>query len=751
MSSPGAKEEQLKVVGMHCATCVATVSKALGSVQGVKSAQVSLASGQASVISDGAKLKDVVDAVRKAGYDVLIANAVLRVDASREELSSLKKKVEEIDGVISASFGDGVLKVAYNPYSLNPDRLMEELKAMGIRASLGEGRAELPEVEAARAELTSMTRRLLVAIVFTVPTVILEFSGFSLFALLASIPVQFYSGLVFHRGAWRALKNRTTNMDTLVSLASNVAWFYSVFSLAQGGQVYVDTAALLVTFVLIGKTVEAYVKSRAVTSVVRLQVSETVKLVDGKEVEVSSSELKVGDVVILRAGSQVPADGVIDEGQVWVDESLLTGESRPVVKGVGEALVGGSKVVSGYAKFYVTRTGESTYLAQVLNAVREAQTARLPVQDAVDRVAAVFTPMIIAVSAGALAFWLLRGSPLSAALFFAVAVLASACPCALGLATPMAVLTSVTELAKRGITVKDGEALQRLSEVRSVIFDKTGTLTEGRFEVRKVKEVLPGAMAAAASVEALSSHPLAVAIASASNIREKVEGFMEFPGEGVYGKVGGHEVVVGSASLARKNTEESVDDCDVAVLVDWKPGAFIWVGDKLREGVKEAIDELKADHHVVVATGDSGEGARWVGNELGVEVVAGLLPDQKVELVRKLKEDGAVTFVGDGINDAQALKEADVGIAISTGTELAKYAGDIIMRSPAHLPYLMKASKLTVRKVKENLAWAFGYNSALVPLAAGLLYPYVYISPPVAALAMSMSSVFVTLWSAVRK
>ncbi|MGC8636092.1 MAG: heavy metal translocating P-type ATPase [Thermoprotei archaeon] len=749
--SSDVKEQQLKVVGMHCATCVVTVSKALSSVNGVKKAQVSLASGQASVITEGVRLKDVVDAVRKAGYDVLVANAVLRVDAGREELSSLRKKVEEIDGVVSVSFGDGVLKVVYNPYSLSPDQLVQQLKAMGIRASVSEGKSELPEVEAARAELRSMMRRLLVAIAFTVPTVALEFSGFPLYALLASVPVQFYSGLTFHRGAWRALKNRTTNMDTLVSLASNVAWFYSVFSLAQGGQVYVDTAALLVTFVLIGKTVEAYVKSRAVTSVVRLQVSEAVKLVDGKEVKVSSSELKVGDMVILRAGSQVPADGVIDEGQIWVDESLLTGEAKPVVKGVGEALVGGSKVVSGYAKLYVTRTGESTYLAQVLNAVREAQTARLPVQDTVDRVAAVFTPVILAASAGVLAFWLLRGFPLSAALFFAVAVLASACPCALGLATPMAVLTSVTELAKRGITVKDGEALQRLSKVRYVVFDKTGTLTEGSFEVRKVEEVVPGAMRAAASVEALSSHPLAAAIASASSAKEKVEGFMEFPGEGVYGKVGGHEVVVGSPSFARKNTDESVEECDVVVLMDWKPAAFVWLGDKLREGVKEAVDELKAGHHVVVATGDSGTGARWIGKELGVEVAAGLLPDQKVELVKKLKEDGPVAFVGDGINDAQALKEADVGIAISTGTELAKYAGDIIMRSPAHLPYLMRASKLTVRKVRENLAWAFGYNSALVPLAAGLLYPDVYISPPVAALAMSMSSVFVTLWSVARK
>ncbi|MGC9175023.1 MAG: copper-translocating P-type ATPase [Thermoprotei archaeon] len=744
------KEQQLKIVCMHCATCATTVNRALSSVRGIKDSQVNLASGQASFVSDGAKLKEVVEAVRRAGYDVLLQTALLRVDARNEEMAKLARKVEDVDGVVSATGGGGLLKVVYNPYSISPDRVAEEINAIGIRASIAEGKAELPEVEAASKELRSMAGRLAVAVAFGIPTVALQLFGFSLLALVFSIPVQFYSGMIFHRGALRALKNRTTNMDTLVSLSSNVAWFYSLYSLLVGGKVYVDTAALLVSFVLLGKTVEAFVRSRAITSLAGLHASEAVKLVEGREVKVSASELGVGDVVVLRSGHQVPADGVLDEGEVWVDESLLTGESRPVLKHAGDALVGGARVVSGYAKLYVTRTGESTYLAQVLAAVREAQTARLPVQDIVDRVAAVFTPLVMVISAAVFVLWTVRGSPPNAALFFAIAVLASACPCALGLATPMAVLSSVTHLAKNGVTVKRGEALQRLSRVRIVVFDKTGTLTKGQFEVRSAKELVPGSLKLAASVEALSSHLLARAISSAFSGGERVEGFMEFPGEGVYGKVGGHEVLVGSPLFALKNSEGNVDESDVAVLVDWKPAAFIRVGDRLREGVKEAVDRLKAEYRVIVATVDSGNNARWITNELGAELKAGLLPDQKVELVRKLKESGPVAFVGDGINDAQALKEADVGIAVSTGTDVAKYAGDMVISSAALLPYVIEASKLTVRKIKENLAWAFGYNSVLVPVAAGLFYPAVYLSPPLAALAMSMSSVFVTLWSAAR-
>jgi len=575
----------------------------------------------------------------------------------------------------------------------------------------------------------------------------------------------------------------------------------SVYSFVVGGALFFDTASLLISFVLVGKTVEAYVKGKAVTSVAGLQAVKARKLLEAGNGErkaeeiVDSFSLKLGDHVALKSGDVVPADGVIDEGTVSIDESLLTGESEPVKKTKGDALVGGATVVSGYAELYVTRSGNRTYLAQVLAAVREAETARLPSQELVDKVSAVFTPSIILASAVTFAVWSYVGVAPTEALLFAVAVLASACPCALGLATPMAVLTTVNRLAKKGITVKDGESLEKLREVKAFVFDKTGTLTTGSFEVKKAVELVPGAISLAAAVEAMSSHPLASAISSFARagtdlsgipsesrdpepqlegsinsavlMRAKlarvpegsyvaqsgVQNFSEFPGEGVYGRFAGHDVLVGKREFAQRNTSDELDtDCSVVVLVDWKPAAYLWVGDELREGVKETLEGLKAGHEVVVATGDSSGSAKRLGELLGITVYSGLSPDDKVALVKKMKEGGAaVAFVGDGINDSMALGEADVGIAIASGTDIAKYAGDVVIRSPSSLPYLLSESGLAVRKIKENLAWAFGYNSVLVPIAAGLFYPTIYLAPEFAALAMSMSSVFVSVWSLVRR
>ena len=777
------RQQQLKVVGMHCATCVATVSKAIKSVDGVRRADVNLASGQAEVQVSQGKLKDVVEAIRKSGYDVLTEVALLRVSAAPEEASRVRSLLEGMEGVVRVGLNpvSGEARVEFNPFSTSPEEIAEKLKSAGYRAAVLGQKKEIPELEATKRELASLSRLLVVALVFTAPTLAFQYLGLVRLSLISSLPVQFYSGMVFHRGAWRALKNRTTNMDTLVSLSSNAAWFYSAYSALFGGKTFFDTALLLISFVLVGKTIEAYVRGRAVTSVAGLQAVKARKLVDegGVEVErsVDSYDLSSGDLVALKSGDVVPADGVLEEGVLSVDESLLTGESEPVRKTKGDALVGGARVVSGYAKLYVTRSGERTYLAAVLNAVREAETARLPSQDLVDRVSAVFSPLIIGTSIAAFIFRVWVGTPVSVALLFSVAVLASACPCALGLATPMAVLTAVNRLAKKGITVKDGGKLEDLTKVRTFVFDKTGTLTTGSFAVKRAKELIPGALLMAAAVEALSSHPVASAVVSVTGEREKgqketpfgprprdtrgiegsgqrlpVEDFSEFPGEGVHGRVSGHEVLVGKRDFAEKNAVVPLnEEADLVVLVDWKPAAYLWVGDELREGVAEMVRRLKRDYAVVVATGDSSKSAEMLANSLGVSVMSGLSPEDKVNLIKELKAKGPVAFVGDGVNDAVALREADVGIAIASGTELAKYAGDILVRSPSSIPDLLAESRLSVRKVKENLAWAFGYNSILVPLAAGVFYPAVYLAPEFAALAMSMSSVFVSLWSLVRK
>ena len=474
---------------------------------------------------------------------------------------------------------------------------------------------------------------------------------------------------------------------------------------------------------------------------------------DGREVEVGADEVKVGDMLLVRAGETIAADGVVDDGKGEVEESVLTGEPMPVLKSKGSPVVGGSRLVSGFLKVYVTRSGERTYVAQLMTAVRDAEAARLRVQDLVDRVAAAFTPTIIAVAAVTFLAWhFALGAPTARALLFAVAVLASACPCALGLATPMAVLVSVHRLARRGVVVKDGEALERVRDVDVFVIDKTGTLTEGRPRVVSFTELEPGAMDLASSVEALSSHPVARAIAErfGGGLSGQVREFNEFPGDGVSGVVGDRQVIVGRPEFIAQNCEGEARG-DVAVCVDGRVAGLLTLEDPVRPEAKELVGYLKGiGRRVIIATGDSGPSADLVASGLGVELVKGLTPDGKAELVRKLRGEGhRVAFIGDGVNDAVAEREADVGIALAGGTDIAKYAGDVIVGSLRGVEDLLRESRVAVRKVKENLAWAFGYNSVLVPLAAGMLYPAVYISPPYAALAMSMSSVIVFLWSMV--
>ena len=742
------REEQLRVVGMHCATCATTVTKALKGVDGVVDANVNLASGTAKVVVSGARLRDLVEAVRRAGYDVVTERVRLRISMNPEDSRRVLDLLEGLEGVVRASVspGTGEAVVEINPYSTSVEAIAEALTSRGFRASV-ESRA----APARRSELREYVRSLAVAWSFGPLTLFLQYTSRPLLAMMASAPVVFYAGLRYHLGAYRALRNRTTNMDTLVSTATLVAWLYSAYSLTAHGPVFFDAASLLISFLLIGKTIEAYIKERLSAEVAGLLPQRARVLRDGREVEVGADEVKVGDMLLVRAGETIAADGVVDDGKGEVEESVLTGEPMPVLKSKGSPVVGGSRLVSGFLKVYVTRSGERTYVAQLMTAVRDAEAARLRVQDLVDRVAAAFTPTIIAVAAVTFLAWhFALGAPTARALLFAVAVLASACPCALGLATPMAVLVSVHRLARRGVVVKDGEALERVRDVDVFVIDKTGTLTEGRPRVVSFTELEPGAMDLASSVEALSSHPVARAIAErfGGGLSGQVREFNEFPGDGVSGVVGDRQVIVGRPEFIAQNCEGEARG-DVAVCVDGRVAGWLTLEDPVRPEAKELVGYLKGiGRRVIIATGDSGPSADLVASGLGVELVKGLTPDGKAELVRKLRGEGhRVAFIGDGVNDAVAEREADVGIALAGGTDIAKYAGDVIVGSLRGVEDLLRESRVAVRKVKENLAWAFGYNSVLVPLAAGMLYPAVYISPPYAALAMSMNSVIVSLWS----
>lgn len=744
------KEEQLRVVGMHCATCSTTVAKALRGVKGVEEAEVNLASGTAKVVVSGARLRDLVEAVRRAGYDVVTERLRLRISMNPEDSRRVTELLEGLDGVVKASVnpGTGEAVIEVNPYSTSAEAIVEALRGHGFRAQVISKAAP-----ASAGELRGYLRALAVAWSFGLLTLYLQYTSRPLLAMVASAPVVFYAGLRYHLGAYRAFRNRTTNMDTLVSTATLVAWLYSAYSLAVHGPVFFDAASLLISFLLIGKTIEAYIKERLSGEVVRLLPSRARVIRDGSEVEVSADEVKVGDLLVVRSGESIAADGVVDEGKGEVDESIVTGEPMPVTKSKGDPVVGGSRLVSGFLKVYVTRSGERTYMAQLMTAVRDAEAARLRAQDLVDRVAAVFTPTIIAIAVVTFLAWhFALGFPTPKAVLFAVAVLASACPCALGLATPMAVLVSVHRLAKRGVIVKDGEALERVKDVDVFVFDKTGTLTEGRPRVKDYVELQPGVMELAASLESLSSHPVAKAIVDrfGARLRGFVKDFNEFPGDGVAGTVGDRQVIVGRPEFVAQNCEGQAKG-DVAVCVDGRVAGWLSLEDPVRPEALELVAKLKSmGRRVIIATGDSGPSAEAVAAALGVEVRKGLSPDDKAELVRSLRQEGhRVAFVGDGVNDAVAEKEADVGIALAGGTDIAKYAGDVVVMNLKGIELLLRESRIATRKVKENLAWAFGYNSVLVPVAAGLLYPAVYLSPQYAALAMSMSSVIVSLWSTV--
>lgn len=739
------KEEQLKIIGMHCSTCVITVTKSLKSINGVDEAQVNLATGLAKVSHEGVRLRDLINAVRNAGYDVLTEKATFKVFANPESFPQIEKKLDSLDGIVSYKSNPALsmITIEFNPLQLDIVTLEKEI---GFNAKVIS--QNLTHEDLVKLEYKDLLRRLIVGVIFT--SLVIFFSSFyplSLLALFFSIPVQFYSGLRYHKGAYIALKNKTTNMDVLVSLASNIMWFASAYFLLLGLQTFFDASSMLITFVLIGKTIEAYIKAR-VSSFITNYKPNKARLRDGKLVEANS--LKVGDIVVIKNGEEIPADGIVEEGKGEVNESIFTGESAPVLKKKGDPVLAGSLLVNGYLEVYVTRPSERSYISQVEKLVREAYSTRVSIQSLVDKVSEYFVPTIISIAIITFIIWhFILGSSIVLSMLFSVAVLSAACPCALGLASPMAILVRVNNSIKEGIIIRNGDVLERIRSINMMIFDKTGTLTEGTFKIKDFKEFQEGALKLAAVAESKSNHPIA-RVFSPFMVHLAVENFEEFPGNGVYARINNHDVIVGKSDFVKNNCEWNIsEEGDVLICIDGKPGGIANIEDSIRPEAFELISMLKNKRiRLVMATGDSSKYADEVGKTLGIEVYKGLTPSDKVDLVKKFRDEGyRVAFVGDGINDAEAIKEAFVGIAMASGTELAKYAGDAVVKDLNSIISLIRESSIAVRKIKENLIWAFGYNAILVPIAAGVLYPRIYLPPEFAALAMSFSSVIVSLWS----
>jgi Au+-exporting ATPase len=786
----------LPITGMTCASCAGRVERALKAVNGVRSATVNLATETAEVT--GIAPADVlVGVVEKAGYGVSATAKDLSIDGMTcaSCVARVERALKAVPGVTVAHVNLATESARVEGV-VDPDALVRAVKAVGYEARLASTVTESP-TERREREAEGLTRDVILAAVLTLPVFVLEmgahlvpaFHHFILGTLGqgASWLIQFLLTTLVLAGPGRrffvkgipALLKGAPDMSSLVAIGAGAAWAYSTLAtflpalLPPGSVVvYFEAAAVIVTLILLGRLLEARAKgrsSRAIERLVGLQPSIAHVRRAGKVSDLPVAEVRPGDLLELRPGERVPVDGRVAEGASWIDESMVTGEPLPVEKHPGDGVIGGTVNQTGALVMEAVSVGADTMLSRIIRMVEAAQGGKLPIQALVDKVTLWFVPAVMGVAVATFLVWLSIGPPpsLPMALVNAVAVLIIACPCAMGLATPVSILVGTGRGAELGVLFRKGEALQALQGVKVVAFDKTGTLTEGKPVLTSFQpaegETKDALLPVLAAVEAQSEHPVARAIVAAAEgmTLPAVEGFLAKPGHGVSARVGGAEIALGSArEMGRRGIDIAAFEAEAERLADrgesplyaareGKAVALLAVADTVKPTTPAAIAALKGmGLKLAMISGDNARTARAIARDLGIdEVVAEVTPEGKVEVIRKLKEQGALAFAGDGINDAPALAEADVGIAMGTGTDIAIEAADVVLVS-GRLPALADAiglSRATMRNIRQNLFWAFAYNAALIPVAAGVLYPAfgILLSPVLAAGAMAMSSVFV--------
>jgi Cu+-exporting ATPase len=803
------KQLTVPVLGMTCANCVAAVERNAKKVDGVSEAVVNFASEKVTLTYDPvlSQPQDVIDRIHRAGYEVPTATLELPITGMTcaNCVNNVERALGKVEGVldVNVNYANEKSQVNYIVGVTTRPELVAAVRKAGYGVVEAESDEDLEDAEAAarQAEIRHQEKRFLIGAAFSIPLLILSMArDFGLLGAWAhdpwvnwlffalATPVQFYVGKDYYVGAYKSLRNGSANMDVLVAMGSSAAYFYSVAvaialslgSTVLGEHVFFETSALIITLIVLGKLLEARAKGRTSEAMKKLMGlrAKTARIIrDGVERDIPIEEVVVGDTVIVRPGEKIPVDGQVIDGKSAVDESMITGESMPVNKNVGDDVIGATINKQGMLTVEATKVGRETALAQIIKLVEQAQGSKAPIQRQVDRVAAYFVPFVIGAALLTFIIWMALTGDFTVSLIRMIAVLVIACPCAMGLATPTSIMVGVGKGAENGILFKNSASLEQAHKINTVILDKTGTITKGELVVTDFILSSEAAFSnaellrLAASAERGSEHPLGEAIvrqAEEDRLQLSVPAAFEaVAGHGVTADVDGRKILLGNQRFMQREkvnlnglerrAQEIQDEAKTAMWlsVDGQANAVIGVADALKEGSRDAVEQMHAlGLMVIMMTGDNTATANAIASEVGVDrVLSEVLPGDKAAHVAQLQEEGlVVAMVGDGINDAPALAQADVGIAIGTGTDVAMETADITLIS-GHLegvPKAIKLSKATMRNIKQNLGWAFGYNVALIPIAAGVLAPFEWapdflrqLHPILAAGAMAFSSVSV--------
>ncbi|MBT4175093.1 copper-translocating P-type ATPase [archaeon] len=704
------KKTELQITGMHCASCAANINKTLDNLKQVKEANVNFSTAKATIMHSN---------------------------------------------------------------KITNKQLIKKVESLGFKASIAQGNAFEKQAKQQKKEIKHYRNTFLFSLIFAIPAFIIgmifmwfniniPYNDYILWFL--ATPIQFGVGYQFYKGTWNAIKSKTANMDSLIALGTTAAYLFSVYAVLFNpslGQ-YFETSAILITLVVMGRWFEAIAKGKTSDAIKKLMnlapKTATVKR-KGKYIQVPVEQIKLGDIIIVKPGERIPVDGLVLSGHSTVNESMITGESIPIEKKKGDKVISATINKHGTLTFKATAVGANTTLAQIIKLIDEAQGQKAPIQRFADTISGYFVPTVIAIALITFISWtLFFGKPISFALITAVAVLVIACPCALGLATPTAIMVGSGKGARKGILIKGGEALETAHKLKYIIFDKTGTITKGEPEVTDITG--KSTLKIAASLEKTSEHPLAEAIVKKSKTFFKTTAFKAIPGHGITAKIKSKQYWLGNRRLMKRNKvnitkyEKQITKLEsqgktVMILADKKVIGLIAVADTIRKTSPRAIKQLKElGLKVYMITGDNEKTAKAIAKKAGINnVFAEVLPKDKANYVKKLQRKGKVAMIGDGINDAIALAQADIGIAMGSGTDVAMETGNIVLMKNDLLdvPRSIKLSKQTMSKIKQNMFWALFYNSMGIPIAAGVLYPFTgwLLSPIIAAGAMALSSVSV--------